>query len=127
MTTINRTAIYAVFNDADNASASFAERLLKLGIGDRATAKPFAMEWAAKKHRVTIEQGQRGAKLPRNSAAEKAMNRVLALCFPAADMPKAKAKPAPSKQTDPVAKLFDAWTKLSAAEKRRFATLQLKA
>lgn len=123
--TINRTAIYAVFNDADTTSASFTERLLALGVGNRAMAKPFAMEWAAKKYRVAIVQGQRGAMLPRNSAAEKAMNRVLSLCFPPADAPKAKR--AKAAHTDPVAKLYEAWAKLSAAEKRRFATLQLKA
>lgn len=122
--TINRTAIYAVFNDADTTSASFTERLLALGVGNRAMAKPFAMEWAAKKYRVAIAQGQRGAMLPRNSAAEKAMNRVLSVCFPPADAPKLTRKP---HQIDRVSKLFDAWAKLSAAEKRRFATLQLKA
>lgn len=122
--TINRTAIYAVFNDADTTSASFTERLLALGIGDRATAKPFAMEWAAKKYRVAIVQGQRGAMLPRNSAAEKAMNRVLSVCFPPADAPRLTRK---THQADRVTKLYEAWAKLSAAEKRRFATLQLKA
>jgi len=85
---INVKAIYAVFNDADNMSASFAERLMALGIDSRAAAKPFAMDWAAAKYNVTIEQGQRGAKLPRDSAAEKAMNRVLSVCFPSVDLPK---------------------------------------
>ena len=122
----NRTAIFAVFTDADNQSASFAERLLALGIGDKATARPFAMEWASKKYRVAITQGQRGAMLPRNSAAEQAVKRVLALCFPAADAPKAKGRAAKSNHTDPVAKLFASWKKLSGAEKRRFATMQLK-
>lgn len=118
MTAINKTAIFAVFNDADNQSASFAERLMALGVGDRATAKPLAMEWAANKYKVKIEQGQRGDKLPRDSAAEKAMNRVLSVCFPAADQP--KVKPSTSKQTDPVAKLLSAYAKLTPAEKRSF-------
>ena len=118
MNATNKTAIFAVFNDADNESASFAERLLKLGIGDRATAKPFAMEWAAKKYGVKIEQGQRGDKLPRDSAAEKAMNRVLSVCFPAVDLP--QTKPAKSNQADPVAKMLAAYAKLSAGEKRSF-------
>ena len=117
MTAINKTAIFAVFNDADNQSASFADRLFALGIGDRVTAKPLAMEWAANKYKVKIEQGQRGAKLPRDSAAEKAMNRVLSVCFPATDLPKAKAK---VNQTDVVAKLLSAYAKLTPAEKRSF-------
>ena len=115
--TINKAAIFAVFNDADNSSASFAERLLKLGIGDRATAKPLAMEWAANKHKVAIEQGQRGAKLPRDSAAEKAMNRVLQVCFPSADLPQRAGK---AHKTDNVAKLLKAYEGLTAAERRRF-------
>lgn len=118
MTAINKTAIFAVFNDADNSSVSFADRLLALGIGDRATAKPLAMEWAANKYKAKITQGQRGDKLPTNSAAERAMYRVLDVCFPKADAP--KAKPGASKQTDPVAKLLAAYNKLTAAEKRSF-------
>ncbi len=107
-----------VFDLADNASASFAEYMLALGLPDRTTGKPFAMRWAAKKYAAKIEQGQRGDKLPRDSAAERAMNRVLAQCFPAADQP--KAKPSASKQTDPVAKLLSAYAKLTPAEKRSF-------
>ena len=118
MNAINKSAIFAVFNDADTSSASFADRLFKLGIGDRATAKPLAMEWAANKYKAKIAQGQRGDKLPTNSAAERAMYRVLDVCFPKADMP--KAKPATSKHVDPVAKLLAAYAKLTPAEKRKF-------
>lgn len=122
--TLNRKAIFAVFNDADNESASLAQRLIELGIGDRATAKPLAMEWAAQKYRVAIEQGQRGAKLPRDSAAERAVSRVLQVCFPSADKPKSTRNV--SHKTDEVAALFKKWQALSGAEKRRFATLQLR-
>lgn len=114
---INTNAIYAVFNDADKSSASFADRLLTLGVGDRATAKPLAMAWAAAKHGVTIEQGQRGDKLPRDSAAEKAMNRVLQVCFPAADAP---TKAVARNQTDPVEKMLKAYAALTGAQKRSF-------
>ena len=124
-TSINRKAIYAVFTDADNQSASFATRLMEYGIASRAMAKPFAMEWAAKKYGVSITQGLQGAKLPRDSAAEKAMNRVLSLCYPAVDTPKPKKTSV--NKADPVAKLFTQWKALSAAEKRRFTTMQLKA
>ena len=115
--TINTKAINAVFNDADNKSASFTERLLKLGIGTRADAKPFAMKWAAEKYGVSIEQGLRGDKLPRDSAAEKAMNRVLGICFPSVDT----AKPSGvSNKVDPVAALVKKFATLSKAEQRRF-------
>ncbi len=113
-----KTAAFAVFDDADKSSASFAERLMKIGIGDRATARPLAMEWAANKYNAKIEQGLQGAKLPRDSAAERAMNRVLAQCFPSVDLP--KATPAASNQQDVVAKLLKAYAKLTPAEKRKF-------
>lgn len=71
----------AIFDLADDASASFAVKLAELGIATRADAKPFAMTWAAKKYHARIEQGQRGDKLPRDSAAEKAMQRVLAAIY----------------------------------------------
>lgn len=118
MTTINKTAIFAVFTDADKSSASFAERLFTLGVGDRATAKPLAMEWAADKYGDKITQGQRGDKLTTNSAAERAMYRVLDVCFPKADMPKGEGKA--SDNADPVAKLVKAFNKLSKAEQRKF-------
>lgn len=114
---VNKQAIFAVFNDADKSSASFAERLIALGIGDRATARPLAMEWAAKKYNARIEQGQRGDKLPRDSAAERAMNRVLQVCFPSADLPQRIGK---AHKIDNVAKLLKAYNALTGAEKRRF-------
>lgn len=115
--TINKQSVFAVFNDADNSSASFAERLLALGIDSRAAAKPFAMEWAAAKYKAKIEQGQRGDKLPRDSAAEKAMNRVLSICFPSADLP---AKSEGRGKADPVEALLKKYAALTAAQKRAF-------
>ena len=114
----NRTAVYAVFNQADKSSVSFAEQLLALGIGSRADARPLAMEWASKKYNVKIKQGQRGAMLPEDSAADKAMRRVLGVCFPSVDMPKSP-KPTANK-VDAVAKVVKAYTALTAVEKRRF-------
>ncbi len=124
---INRKAIYAVFADADNESASFAVRLMELGIASRAEAKPFAMEWASKKHsNEPIKQGLQGPTfVRRDTAAEKAMNRVLAICYPKVDMP--TPKKSANNKTDPVAALFKKWKALSAAEKRRFTTMQLGA
>lgn len=117
MSSINKAAVFAVFSDADNSSASFADRLMALGIADRETAKPLAMEWAAKKYKAVIEEGQRGAKLPRNSDAERAMYRVLDACFPRVDT----AKPAAERsKSDPVAALVAKYAKLTAGEKRSF-------
>ena len=116
--TLNRKAIFAVFNDADNESASFAERLLALGIASVSDAKPLAMEWAAEKYKARITQGQRGATLPRNSAAERAMYRVLGVCFPKADKP--KSPKATANKVDNVAKMLKAYAKLTKAEQKRF-------
>ena len=129
--TINRKAIFAVFNDADNSSASFTEQLLALGIASRKEATPLAMEWAATKYKAALKQGQRGMTfVKRNTDAERAMYRVLGVCFPSADAPKSPKSPkspkATANKTDAVAKLFKTWQALSAAEKRRFATLQLR-
>jgi hypothetical protein len=118
-----KAAAFAVFDDADNSSASFAARLLKIGIGDRATAKPLVMEWASIKYKAAIVDGQRGPMLPRNSAAEKAMARALAACFPSVDLPKSQAK-AKRNNDDAVGKLLAAtvkgYAKLTAGEKRSF-------
>jgi len=124
---INRKAIFAVFNDADNSSASFTERLFALGIASVTDAKPLAMEWASAKYKAELKQGQRGTTFAkRNTAAEQAMYRVLGVCFPKADKPKAKSGKDVANKADPVEALFKKWSALSGAEKRRFATLQLR-
>ena len=116
----NRVAVYAVFDLADKSSASFAERLMSLGIASRAEARPHAIEWASKKYsNEPIKQGQRGLTfVKRDSDAERAMNRVLQVCFPSADLK--KSGKATANKVDAVAKLLKAYTALTAVEKRRF-------
>ena len=117
----NRVAVYAVFDLADKSSASFAERLLAEGIGSRADAKPLAIEWASEKYEAKLKNGQRGVTfVKRNTDAERAMNRVLQVCFPSADITKpVSAKPSANK-VDEVAKLLKKYQALTAVEKRRF-------
>jgi hypothetical protein len=92
---------------------------MELGIASRTEAKPFAMEWASKKYSVAIKEGQRGMTfVKRDTDAEKAMNRVLSVCFPSADL--AKSGKATANKVDAVAKLLKAYTALTAVEKRRF-------
>jgi len=115
----NRVAVFAVFNDADNESASFAEQLLALGIGSRADARPLAMEWASKKYNVAIKEGQRGMTfVKRDTDAEKAMNRVLQVCYPSADKPKSGKQTA--NKVDAVDAVLKKYQALTASEKRRF-------
>lgn len=115
----NRVAVFAVFNDADKSSASFAERLFELGIASRADARPLAMEWASKKYNVSIKEGQRGMTfVKRDTDAERAMNRVLQVCFPSADKPNSAKRTA--NKVDPVEALLKKFNALTAGERRRF-------
>jgi len=116
----NKVAVFKVFSDADNSSANFTERLLELGIASRKEAKPLCMEWASGKYKEPTRMGNQGLTFKRRSTnAERAMNRVLDVCYPKADAPK-PAKPKTSKKTDPVAKLVKSYQGLTAAQKRRF-------
>ena len=118
--------VHLVFTDADNMSLNFAERLFALGIADKKTAKPYAMRWAAKKYStvdnpVKLEIGQRGEKLPRDSAAEKAFYRVLKLCFPDVDT-KAEKSVTIKATKSALEKALAAFAKLSENEKDEFFT-----
>ena len=120
MTKFNYTPIQQVFDDADNNAVSYMDRLLTLGIASRTEAKPHAMEWASIKYGAKIIDGRQGKMLPRDSDAVRAMNRVLATCFPSVDKVSTVNPKAVAKKTDEVAKLIKAYAKLTAAEKRRF-------
>ena len=115
---INTQAIYAVFNKADDVSPTLAAVLMQHGIASRNEAYPFAVQWAAEKHGVKATQGQRGLTLPQNSAAIKAVTRVLNTIYPKVDAPKPKAKSA--NKVDPIKSLVTRFKALTAAEKRRF-------
>jgi len=91
MTEFNNKAVFAIFDAADNAALSFAERLLAEGIGDKPTARPFAVAWAAAKHGISTKEGQRGLTFDSKDtkkleAAQKSAQRVLELCFPSVDV-----------------------------------------
>lgn len=118
MKAINTNAINAVFELADNSSTSFTEKLFVLGVCTRAIAYPLAMQWASTKYGDKIVEGQRGNKLTRNSAADKAMRRVLDVCFPPAERPQSTSKSA--NKTDAVTSLLKKYAALTGAEKRRF-------
>jgi hypothetical protein len=119
MKAINTTAINAVFEAVDNSSTSFTEKLLLLGVCTRAIAYPLAMQWAAKKYGDKIVAGQRGDRLTRDGAADKAMRRVLDVCFPSAERPQSTGKKSANK-TDAVTSLLKKYAALTGAEKRRF-------
>lgn len=114
--------VFDIFNHADASALSFAESLLALGVGDRATARPLALEWASAKFNVRIVDGQRGKALDSKAkgyeAAKSAARRVIDVCFPGADVASGKGKKRSA--TDPVESLIKAYAKLSAGQKRSF-------
>lgn len=93
---ILNAAIIAIFNEANDSATSFLERLMAQGLGDRATARPYALRWASQKYGVKIEQGQRGEKLPKDSAADLAVKRVLEACYGPATTPASSGKGEPT-------------------------------
>jgi hypothetical protein len=121
MTTFNNDAVNTIFN-AILDDVSYTEKMLDQGIGDRATASPFALTWASGKYGVKLVKGQRGLALDQTAknyeAARKAVQRVLNVCFPAMEKP--QAAPKESNQADPVAKLLKSFEKLTAAQRKKF-------
>jgi hypothetical protein len=118
MKAINTNAINAVFELVDNSSTSFTEKLFVLGVCTRAIARPLAVQWAATKYGEKVIKGQRGDTLPRFSAAEQAVKRVLDTCFPQAEQ--VSGKPASANKADAVTSLLKKYAALTGAEKRRF-------
>lgn len=116
--------VYLIFNKADDNALRLAESLLALGVGDRATARPLALEWASAKFNVRIVDGQRGKALDSKAkgyeAAKSAARRVIDVCFPGADVASGKGKGKKRSATDPVESLIKAYAKLSAGQKRSF-------
>jgi hypothetical protein len=119
MKAINTIAINAVFEAVDKSSTSFTEKLIMLGVCTRAIARPLAVQWAATKYEgVKARPGQRGMTLPRGSAAEQAVKRILNVCFPPAERPQSTGNAA--NKADPVTLLLKKYAALTGAEKRRF-------
>ena len=111
-----RNQAYLVFNKVEGASCDFAEQLLTLGV-DRVVGRALAMEWASAKYHAPIKVGQRGLMLPRDSAAEKAMNRVIRFIWPLESAtPKKKAK---RSKVDPIEALIKKINGLTPAQRRR--------
>lgn len=112
-----KASAFAVFNKADDVSVNLLSELLVLGIASRTDAKPLVIEWASKKYNCKPYEGQRGLTFKQGSTARMAMNRVLDRIFGG------ETKPTTSKvsnKVDPVKSLVTRFSKLTAAEKRRF-------
>ena len=90
--TINKTKVFAIFQDADNVQASLATRLFDEGIFDRTQALPLVIEFVEGKYKVKATMGQRGLMFEKNSASEQAKKRILANCFETVAKPKANTQ-----------------------------------
>ena len=111
----------------DNMSVSLTTQLLKHGIGDKATARPFVVYYIATVREGAmdlVKDGQRGLTFGYGNKYERQVTRILSKIF---DDIQAESKPSKNHKTDVVGKLFKQWQALSAGDKRRFTTLQLKA
>jgi hypothetical protein len=113
---------------ADGVSVTLAEQLLKHGIGDKATARPFVVYYLAEVRSgamAYLKDGQRGVTFGNGNKYERQVTRLLSKIFD--DVQAESTSSTSNKNTDKVKALFTKWQALSASEKRRFTNLQLKA
>jgi hypothetical protein len=113
---------------ADGVSVTLAEQLLKHGIGDKTTARPFVVYYLAEVRpdaMAYLKEGQRGVTFGNGNKYERQVTRILSKIFDdvQAEVPAKKG----NTQADKVKALFTKWQALSASEKRRFTNMQLKA
>jgi len=112
----------------DNMSVSLTTQLLKHGIGDKATARPFVVYYIATVREGAmdlVKDGQRGLTFGYGNKYERQVTRLLSKIFD--DVQAESTSSTSNKNTDKVKALFTKWQALSASEKRRFTNLQLKA
>ena len=113
-----------VFTAADDAAVTLAERLVAVGIGDRESARPFAILWASSKYHAELVASERGCgfSLPQNSAAIRHVSRVLGIVFPlnevAPDVWGNKARGV-SNKADKVSAAIKLMAGMSDAERKR--------
>jgi hypothetical protein len=113
---------------ADGVSVTLAEQLLKHGIGDKTTARPFVVYYLAEVRSgamAYLKDGQRGVTFGNGNKYERQVTRMLSKIFD--DVQAESTSSTSNKNTDKVKALFTKWQALSASEKRRFTNLQLKA
>jgi predicted adenine nucleotide alpha hydrolase (AANH) superfamily ATPase len=115
MTSINKSNVFSIFQDADNSQASFASRLYDEGVFDKAQAIPLVIEFIEGKYEgAKAYMGQRGMTFEKDTAPHTAMKRILNNCFETVKTPSAeKAK------KDEVELLLAKIKKLSKTDQKR--------
>ena len=116
-------AIVPTLKLADIESASLLDTLLSNGVGTRKDAVPYVVFYVTQLPKVTRKpyEGQRGWTFGRGTAEQRRTDRILDNIFVDVnkDTPKRK-KPKTNSKSDKVARLVTSFSKLTAAEKRRF-------
>jgi hypothetical protein len=116
-------AIVPTLKLADIESATLLDTLLSNGVGTRKDAVPYVVFYVTQLPKVTRKpyEGQRGWTFGRGTAEQRRTDRILDNIFVDVnkDTPKRK-KPKTNSKSDKVARLVTSFSKLTAAEKRRF-------
>ena len=112
---INKTNVFAIFQDADNSQASFATRLFEEGIFDKTQALPLVIEFIEGKYKVKAYKGQRGMTFTKDTAEHQAMKRILANCFETVAKPKTNTQ----NKKDPLDALLAKIKALPKADQKR--------
>ena len=116
-------AIVPTLKLADIESATLLDTLLSNGVGTRKDAVPYVVFYVTQLPKVTRKpyEGQRGWTFGRGTAEQRRTDRILDNIFVDVnkDTPKRK-KPKTNSKSDKVARLVASFSKLTAAEKRRF-------
>ena len=127
ITTAQYESVKPTLELADSMSVTLASKLLALGIGDKSTARPFVVYYIAEVRKGAMAlayEGQRGITFGYGNKYERQVTRMLSKIF---DDVQAESTSSKSNKPYKVKALFTKWQALSASEKRRFTTLQLKA
>ena len=114
MTSINKSNVFSIFQDADNSQASFATRLFDEGVFDKAQAIPLVIEFVEQKYNVKAKDGQRGKTFEKDTAPHTAMKRIIANCFETVKTPSAEKS-----KKDEVELLLAKIKKLSETDQKR--------
>jgi len=113
---INKTNVFAIFQDADNSQASFATRLFDEGVFDKAQAIPLVIEFIEGKYvGAKAYKGQRGMMFTKDTAEYWAMKRILSNCFETVAKPKGNTQ----NKKDPLDALIAKIKALPKADQKR--------
>lgn len=118
----------AIFDAADGAAIDWVTTLAAEGLDTRKAARPYVVIWAGAKYGSPVTEGQRGLMVPQDSAAAKAVDRVLKAVFSAEEKteeagavdPVEAALKAAKAADAALAKARKAYAELTKAQQKKF-------